>query len=207
MKATVFGSSGRPPSTSTFPQPDAMEIAMIVVSVRRPSAEGAARDRFVPVIERDGSLYNADLDRFFLDLPLNGVRSPHSLRAYAMTSCSGLGFWRRRVASRSGTLRVRMLRPFTARVGAKMLAHGSPRIMEPLRCGFREALQWAESENLVASSPFTHRDVCGEVTQHIAPALSLATTPMSARPSTRTSASFPRRLSRLPRCRASWPDL
>ncbi|WP_455769666.1 site-specific integrase [Rhizobium phaseoli] len=30
----------------------------------------------------DGALYDPDLDRFFRDLPLNGVRSRHSLRAY-----------------------------------------------------------------------------------------------------------------------------
>jgi hypothetical protein len=39
-------------------------------------------DAYVPVILRDGALYDPHLDRFFLDLPLNGVRSRHSLRAY-----------------------------------------------------------------------------------------------------------------------------
>ena len=39
-------------------------------------------DEHVPMIVRDGTLYDADLDRFFLDLPMNGVRSRHSLRAY-----------------------------------------------------------------------------------------------------------------------------
>jgi hypothetical protein len=34
------------------------------------------------MILRDGALYDPDLDRFFRDLPLNGVRSRHSLRAY-----------------------------------------------------------------------------------------------------------------------------
>jgi Phage integrase, N-terminal SAM-like domain len=39
-------------------------------------------DHHVPIILRDGRIYNGDLDRFLLDLPLNGVRSRHSLGAY-----------------------------------------------------------------------------------------------------------------------------
>jgi hypothetical protein len=34
-------------------------------------------------ILRNGTPYDPDLDRFFADLPLNGVRSPRSLRSYA----------------------------------------------------------------------------------------------------------------------------
>src|SRR3546814_456315 len=40
-------------------------------------------DAHVPLILRGDALYDPDLDRFFLDLPLSGVRSRHSLRAYA----------------------------------------------------------------------------------------------------------------------------
>ena len=40
-------------------------------------------DAYVPMIRRGDALYDPDLDRFFLDLPLAGVRSRHSLRAYA----------------------------------------------------------------------------------------------------------------------------
>jgi len=32
---------------------------------------------------RDGAPYDSHLDRFFADLPLNRVRSQHSLRSYA----------------------------------------------------------------------------------------------------------------------------
>jgi hypothetical protein len=53
--------------------------AVISIQERRTAA---GLDRHVPIILRDGVPYDADLDRFFLDLPLNGVRSPHSLRAY-----------------------------------------------------------------------------------------------------------------------------
>jgi site-specific recombinase XerD len=137
-----------------------MEIAMIVVSVRRALAEGAARDRFVPVIERDGTLYNADLDRFFLDLPLNGVRSPHSLRAYGydvmlwvrfLEEACGKSVWN---AARSDVAAFHRARR-REDAGARISAASWNRSVAALEKLYR----WAESENLVASSPFTHRDV------------------------------------------------
>jgi hypothetical protein len=54
-------------------------VSSITIQERR-SAGGL--DTHVPLILRDGALYDTDLDRFFRDLPLNGVRSRHSLRAY-----------------------------------------------------------------------------------------------------------------------------
>jgi len=51
----------------------------ITLQERRPAAE---LDAYVPMILRDGALYDPDLDRFFRELPLHGVRSRHSLRAY-----------------------------------------------------------------------------------------------------------------------------
>src|SRR3546814_3664440 len=55
-------------------------VSIITVSERR---EAKGLDAHVPLILRDDVLYDPDLDRFFLDLPLSGVRSRHSLRAYA----------------------------------------------------------------------------------------------------------------------------
>lgn len=55
-------------------------MSIITVCERR-EAEGL--DAHVPLILRDGVLCDPDLDRFFIDLPLAGVRSRHSLRAYA----------------------------------------------------------------------------------------------------------------------------
>ena len=55
-------------------------MSIIAVCDRR---EAKGLDAHVPLILRDDALYDADLDRFFLDLPLSGVRSRHSLRAYA----------------------------------------------------------------------------------------------------------------------------
>jgi len=55
-------------------------MSTITVCERR---EARGLDAHVPLILRGGALYDPDLDRFFLDLPLSGVRSRHSLRAYA----------------------------------------------------------------------------------------------------------------------------
>jgi hypothetical protein len=56
-------------------------VASVIITLQeRRSADGL--DAHIPIILSDGAVYDADLDRFFLDLPLNGVRSPHSLRAY-----------------------------------------------------------------------------------------------------------------------------
>ncbi|ARR53357.1 hypothetical protein HY78_07855 [Rhizorhabdus wittichii DC-6] len=55
-------------------------VSIITVCERR---EAKGLDAHVPLILRGDALYDPDLDRFFLDLPLSGVRSRHSLRAYA----------------------------------------------------------------------------------------------------------------------------
>ncbi|WP_339527888.1 site-specific integrase, partial [Pseudomonas sp. EL_65y_Pfl2_R96] len=55
-------------------------MSIITVCERR---EAKGLDAHVPLILRGDALYDPDLDRFFLDLPLSGVRSRHSLRAYA----------------------------------------------------------------------------------------------------------------------------
>ena len=50
----------------------------IVIQERR-AAVGL--DTYIPLILQGGEIYDPDLDRYFLDLPLNGARSRHSLRA------------------------------------------------------------------------------------------------------------------------------
>jgi hypothetical protein len=55
-------------------------VSIISVYERR---EAKGLDAHVPLIQRGDALYDPDLDRFFLDLPLSDVRSRHSLRAYA----------------------------------------------------------------------------------------------------------------------------
>src|SRR3546814_19299365 len=55
-------------------------VSIITVCERR---EAKGLDAHVPLILRGDALYDPDLDRFFLDLPLAGIRSRHSLRPYA----------------------------------------------------------------------------------------------------------------------------
>ncbi|WP_439709665.1 hypothetical protein [Brucella anthropi] len=59
---------------------DSVIAASSITIQERRSADGL--DAHVPMILRDGALYDPDVDRFLRDLPLNGVRSRHSLRAY-----------------------------------------------------------------------------------------------------------------------------
>src|SRR3546814_10784569 len=63
-------------------------VSIITVCERR---EAKGFDAHVPLILRGCALYDPDLDRFFLDLPLSGGRSRHSLRAYAYD----VAFWLR----------------------------------------------------------------------------------------------------------------
>ena len=55
-------------------------MSMITVCERR---EARGLDAHVPRILRGDALYDCNVDRFFLDLPLSGFRSRHSLRACA----------------------------------------------------------------------------------------------------------------------------
>src|SRR3546814_16214202 len=50
----------------------------IITACWRCEAKGL--DAHVPLILRGDALYDPDLDRFLLDLPLAGIRSRHSLR-------------------------------------------------------------------------------------------------------------------------------
>ena len=129
----------------------------IVIQERR-AADGL--DHYVPVILRGGVPYNADLDRFFLDLPLNGVRSRHSLRAYAYDIVVWLRFldaaynktvWAATRSDVDAFHRVRRRKDAGARISAASW-NRSIAALEKL-------YQWAVLEGIVASSPFTHRDV------------------------------------------------
>ena len=131
--------------------------AVISIQERR-TAEGL--DRHIPIILRDGIPYDAALDRFFLDLPLNGVRSPHSLRAYGydiavwvrfLHAACGKTVWAATRVDVDAFHRARR----RADAGARISAASWNRSVAALEKLYR----WAELEGLVGSSPFTHRDV------------------------------------------------
>ena len=132
-------------------------ISSITIDERR-TAEGL--DRHVPIILRDGVPYDADLDRFFLDLPLNGVRSPHSLRAYGydiavwvrfLHAACGKTIWAATRADVDAFHRARRREDAGARISAASW-NRSVAALEKL-------YRWAELEGLIKSGPFTHRDV------------------------------------------------
>ena len=117
-------------------------------------------DRHVPLILRDGSLYDTELDRFLLDLPLNGVRSPHSLRAYGydvmiwvrfLEEVRGKSIWRAERADVAAFHHARR----RGDGGSRISAGSWNRSIASLDKLYR----WALEQRLVSASPFTHRDV------------------------------------------------
>ncbi|NKL80982.1 tyrosine-type recombinase/integrase [Rhizobium leguminosarum bv. viciae] len=129
----------------------------ITIQERRP-AEGL--DAFVPMILRNGAPYDPDLDRFFLDLPLNGVRSRHSLRAYGYDVLVWLRFlseacnktvWE---ANRQDVLayhRARRRDDAGQRIAASSW-NRAVACLDRLYC-------WGVQEGLTRQAPFTHRAV------------------------------------------------
>jgi hypothetical protein len=64
-------------------------VSIITVCERR---EARGLDAHVPLILRDDALYDPDLDRFFLDLPLSGSARGTRFAPTPMMSLSGFAF-------------------------------------------------------------------------------------------------------------------
>jgi len=129
----------------------------ITIQERR-SADGL--DAHVPMILRDGALYDPDLDRFFRDLPLNGVRSRHSLRAYGydvlvwvrfLSEACGKSVWQ---GDRRDVLAYHRVRRRTE-AGQRISAASWNRAVACLDRLYR----WGVREGLLPEAPFTHRSV------------------------------------------------
>jgi site-specific recombinase XerD len=117
-------------------------------------------DHHVPIILLDGRVYDRNLDRFLLDLPLNGVRSRHSLRAYGydimvwvrfLEQACNKGVWEAERGDVTAFHRARRREEAAARISAASW-NRSVAALEKL-------YRWAEVEGVVAASPFTHRQV------------------------------------------------
>ncbi len=136
---------------------------MITLQEHRPGGveNGVSpRDFHVPLILKNGVLYNPDLDRFFMDLPLNGVRSPHSLRAYGydimvwvrfLDEARGTNIWKAERADVMAFQRARRRQSAEVSVSASSWNRSV--------AAFEKLYRWAEAEGLMSSSPFTHRDI------------------------------------------------
>jgi site-specific recombinase XerD len=124
----------------------------------RREAEGL--DTYIPVILRGNALYDPELDRFLLDLPLNGARSRHSLRAYGydilvwlrfLADGRGKAIWQADADDISAYYRVRRRSDAEYRISASSWNRAVASLDKLYR--------WAEREGLVAHTPFTHRQV------------------------------------------------
>lgn len=136
-----------------------MATSGLTISLRedRP-AEGLDRD--VPMILRDGLVYDTDLDRFFMDLPLNGARSRHSLRAYGydvvvwvrfLETTRGKSVW---AADQADVLAFHRAR---RRDDAPQRISGAS--WNRAVAALEKLYRWGADQGLVAASPFTHREV------------------------------------------------
>lgn len=130
---------------------------LIVIQERR-AAEGL--DSHIPVILQGGEIYDPDLDRYFLDLPLNGARSRHSLRAHGydvlvwvrfLASARGKSVWQADTDDVGAYHRARRRSDAEFRVSASTWNRAIASLDKLYR--------WAEREGLIERTPFTHRQV------------------------------------------------
>ena len=124
------------------------------------ASKGWSRQVRAPSIVRDGSPYDPHLDRFFADLPLNGVRSQHSLRSYAYD----LLVWVRFLdEARAKTVWQATREDVDAYHRARRLDEAANRISAAswnrAIAALDKLYRWAVEEGLVGQSPFTYRDV------------------------------------------------
>jgi site-specific recombinase XerD len=119
-----------------------------------------SRQARAPAILRDGATYNLHLDRFLADLPLNGVRSQHSLRSYAydllvwvrfLDEACGKTVWQATRDDVDAYHRARRHDDAASRISAASWNRAVAALDKLYR--------WAVEEQLVAQSPFTYRDV------------------------------------------------
>ncbi|WP_315860436.1 site-specific integrase [Rhizobium leguminosarum] len=132
--------------------------AQVSIILEERFAEGL--DAGVPRIVRDGKLYDPDVDRFFLDLPLNGVRSRHSLRAYGYD----IAIWLRFLAdARDKTVWKADRKDVEAFHRARRRGEPGSRISAASWnrsvAAMDKLYQWGVRQGLLSSSPFSHREV------------------------------------------------
>jgi hypothetical protein len=108
----------------------------------------------------DGAIYDPDLDRYFLDLPLNGARSRHSLRAHGydvlvwvrfLASVRGKSVWQADADDVGAYHRARRRSDAEFRISASTWNRAIASLDKLYR--------WAEREGLIERTPFTHRQV------------------------------------------------
>lgn len=113
-----------------------------------------------PSILRDGAAYDANLDRFLADLPLNGVRSQHSLRSYAydllvwvrfLDEARGKTVWQ---ATRDDVDAYHCARRHDDAANRISAASWNRAV-----AALDKLYRWAVEDGIIAQSPFAYRDV------------------------------------------------
>jgi site-specific recombinase XerD len=133
-----------------------MPASIITVCERR---EADGLDAHVPLILRGAALYDPDLDRFFLDLPLAGVRSRHSLRAYAYD----VAVWLRFLGACGKTVWSAARDDVTAYHRARRRDEAAHRISAAswnrAVASLDRLYRWGQQQGLIAEVPFSRRAV------------------------------------------------
>lgn len=124
------------------------------------ASKGWSRRAQAPRIMRDGAPYDPHLDRFFADLPLNGVRSRHSLRSYAYDLLVWVRFLHQACAK---TVWQATREDVDAYHRARRHDEAANRISAAswnrAIAALDKLYRWAIEEGLVEQSPFIYRDV------------------------------------------------
>lgn len=117
-------------------------------------------DRYIPAVLADGTLYDPHLEQFFLELPLNGTRSRHSFRAIGYDIVVWLRFLEH----------ARMTSVWSVSHDDVIAFHGTRRRSGASHCisasswnrsvaSLDKLYRWGVEHELIASSPFRHRQV------------------------------------------------
>lgn len=117
-------------------------------------------DRDIPTVLANGALYDPHLERFFLELPLNGTRSRHSLRAIGYDIVVWLRFLEQ----------ARMTSVWSVSYDDVIAFHGTRRRSGASHCisasswnrsvaSLDKLYRWGMERELIASSPFRHRQM------------------------------------------------
>ena len=133
-----------------------MPVSIITVCERR---DARGLDAHVPLILRGDALYDPDLDRFFVDLPLAGIRSRHSLRAYAYD----VAVWLRFLDACGTTIWDAARDDVTAYHRARRRGDAAQRISAAswnrAVASLDRLYRWGKSQGLIAEAPFSRRAI------------------------------------------------
>lgn len=117
-------------------------------------------DRDIPTILADGTLYDPHLDRFFLELPLNGTRSRHSLRAIGYDIVVWLRFLEQaRTTSVWSVSHDDVVAFHGTRRRSGASHHISASSWNRSVASLDKLYRWAVERELITCSPFRHRGV------------------------------------------------